>query len=1280
MQEIQNFGTDNLRGVKAQPAAETPQMQDIVERSDPRRVSSGTRLLSALAGAQGRVPDALSLRQQKLMRALGEFIQAGGNTESLEEPSENGRQLRSLLTRLIGKYPEFGTSMSASLRRAGLSRTPPENIQLEIAGKLAALPRDLGENSFIGQNVLAFMDEAAALQLKPEEVSAGILSIMEKCGIAPEGISDPKAKAELSKLLGEAAKFIYENADAETSASLERPVRESAPRGYQPYGSAGGSPASQADSESRLRAALDALNGSSSAKTPSREAQPGADAPQRPVYSLSDIMRKGVSAARVELPPETENILSKIEVILKKAARIALESKLIPPPQGEAVKPEDPAQSEDLELENLRYINRLILENKGGSAESLRKAVSRVMEKAAPENADESAETLVKLADRAIRAEIMRNGGRLPAAEQANAAEDLSAEKPAAENRPAAADEKDAGTETARSRTLREAEVKPRKTGAESARQAAPAPEENTLSKEADARAVKSQAADENAPLQQSPRNSTSERKPEEAAQRPAPDRNAVSSESSDSGKAAPGTQHREIPADDAERAAEKALRESLQRSMAGRSAEKGPAPAPQSTRTDKPSPAPEGSGAEKPAAKAADSAAENAKDAARPQPAENTPAQPKAPAAGEAYRGESQRPSAALHGRDNAAAEKNAPAAGADAEDTAARSKDEAPKTLFEKYQGRFTGGRGAPLPRGDAPAESADEFRGTQPRPAGDQYSARRSALSARYGVAPGPHAAPDAGNDGESSLQPASGRAPSAESTTAGSAAGLREFLARAQAQSDGRAAGSPAENAASLPEAENAGTRVPQDSGKTGQAAQNPAGKAPDSPAPESQRAANQAPDEDAAPVREKPAPASGKEIPADALEKAPAKDSERAAAAPESRTSLQADPKAGADKTAPKDRGTAGTEAKPAESTRPSDAAEQGESARKEKMSLFQKITAFFTGRKGSAEKSAAASEAAREEKARSDAAAAEQKIPRQVQKFIQNAEISGQKPADAMLAQSGNAFIDSARHIFNADEIGALLQDTGSAADSLPRAVKTAAQVLNRELTAPLDSMPAVMQWLSFTQNPLSSAAPQGTAFQQWAILLLTIRMRQLGTEPKIGKHCIRFRDMVQDLGINDNDAWPSKMLDSVLSQADRFQQAGSVNQENGGLPLYFPLPTPEKNQRENAVSCGFTHDENGKPGFDLNFYFEIKDLGPVQIKAHVSMPEVSVTAVTDNRNSYARVSQTLGLLKSRLDDLGLKTGDFQTVSGSIRHPKDTLQETAQSLSAADDGSLSIEV
>lgn len=50
MQEIQNFGTDNLRGVKAQPAAETPQMQDIVERSDPRRVSSGTRLLSALAG------------------------------------------------------------------------------------------------------------------------------------------------------------------------------------------------------------------------------------------------------------------------------------------------------------------------------------------------------------------------------------------------------------------------------------------------------------------------------------------------------------------------------------------------------------------------------------------------------------------------------------------------------------------------------------------------------------------------------------------------------------------------------------------------------------------------------------------------------------------------------------------------------------------------------------------------------------------------------------------------------------------------------------------------------------------------------------------------------------------------------------------------------------------------------------------------------------------------------------------------------------------------------
>ena len=1278
MQEIQNFGTDNLRGVTAQPAAETPQMQDIVERSDPRRVSSGTRLLSALAGAQGRVPDALTLRQQKLMRALGEFIQAGGNTESLEEPSENGRQLRSLLTRLVGKYPELGSSMSASLQRAGLSRTPPENIQLEIAGKLAALPRDLGENSFIGQNVLAFMDEAAALQLKPEEVSSGILSIMEKCGIAPEGISDPRAKAELSKLLGEAAKFIYENADAETSASLERPVRESAPRGYQPYG---GSAASQADSESRLRAALDAINSGSGSKTASRDAQGSADAPQRPVYSLSDIMRKGVSAARIELPPETENILSKVEVILKKAARIALESKLIPPPQGEAVKPEDPAESEDLELENLRYINKLILENKGGSAESLRKAVSRVMEKAAPENADESADTLVKLADRAIRAEIMRNGGRLPAAEQANTAKDLPAEEPAAENRPKASDAKDAETEAARSRTLREAEARPKRAEDESARQKAPAAEENAPSKEADARAAKSQAGDENAALQQSPRNSTSERKPEEAAQKTAAARTAVPSDSDDADKAPLSQQHREIPADDAERAAEKALRESLQRSMAGRSPDREPAPAPESSRAEKPAQAPEGHGTEKTAAKAAETSGEAAKHAAKPVTAGSDAPESKAPTAEEAPRSEAQRQSAAPKERESAApAEKNAPAAGADGEDTAQRAKDEAPKTLFEKYQGRFTGGRGSPAPRGDTASESADEFQGTQPRPAGDQYSARRSALSARYGVAPRPYAAPDAENAGESTASSAYGRAPAAESSTAGAAEGFRDFLAKFQAHSDAKAAGSTAGNAAALPDSETAEAKAPQSSVKGESAAQAPAGKAPDTPAPESQRIADTSSAEEAATLRGKAAPASGKEIPAEAIEKAPVKDSGRAAAA-ESRAQAQAEPKAGADRAtaASGDRGTAGAEARDTGSTVPSDDG-QAESAKKEKMSLFQKITAFFTGKRSSAEKAPAGAEAARAEKARAEAAAAEQKVPLSVQKFIQNAEINGQKPADAMLAQSGNPFIDSARHIFNADEIGALLQDTGSAAGSLPKAVKTAAQVLNRELTAPLDSMPAVMQWLSFTQNPLSSSAPQGTAFQQWAILLLTIRMRQLGTEPKIGRHCIRFRDMVQDLGIGDNDAWPSKMLDSVLSQADRFQQAGSVNQENGGLPLYFPLPTPEKNQRENAVSCGYTHDENGKPGFDLNFYFEIKDLGPVQIKAHVSMPEVSVTAVTDNRNSYTKVSQTLGLLKTRLDDLGLRTGDFQTVSGTIRHPKDTLQETAQSLSAADDGSLSIEV
>lgn len=78
---------------------------------------------------------------------------------------------------------------------------------------------------------------------------------------------------------------------------------------------------------------------------------------------------------------------------------------------------------------------------------------------------------------------------------------------------------------------------------------------------------------------------------------------------------------------------------------------------------------------------------------------------------------------------------------------------------------------------------------------------------------------------------------------------------------------------------------------------------------------------------------------------------------------------------------------------------------------------------------------------------------------------------------------------------------------------------------------------------------------------------------------------------------------------------------------------------------------------ENNTDSIDMNFYFEIKGLGPIGIKANYSSPDISIKATAETYEGYSKLRETLHLLQDRLNELNYNCKEFKCIKGTVLHP-----------------------
>ncbi|MGN0894803.1 MAG: flagellar hook-length control protein FliK, partial [Succinivibrio sp.] len=252
--------------------------------------------------------------------------------------------------------------------------------------------------------------------------------------------------------------------------------------------------------------------------------------------------------------------------------------------------------------------------------------------------------------------------------------------------------------------------------------------------------------------------------------------------------------------------------------------------------------------------------------------------------------------------------------------------------------------------------------------------------------------------------------------------------------------------------------------------------------------------------------------------------------------------------------------------------------------------------------------------------------------------------------------------------------------------NALPDIMRKEAKNLLDKLQNPVDDLPSVSNWLNFTTGPLSPTSPQALALHQWAFLLLSIRFSQLGKSvDRFLKKSVdlmedRFDSQLEEIkgALNkDGKKLISSLLDETLDQIARYQNPAKEN-----LPLlyqYIPLPPTYDGGREGGFNARPVVEEDGKKSWHLSFVFDLKELGPIEIKAEAKLPELKLSVVASTFAGLQRVQECLPDLKSKLQDLGITTRSSTARMGKV-HIRESEQQ-ARNLAKKNDGSsLSVDI
>ena len=264
--------------------------------------------------------------------------------------------------------------------------------------------------------------------------------------------------------------------------------------------------------------------------------------------------------------------------------------------------------------------------------------------------------------------------------------------------------------------------------------------------------------------------------------------------------------------------------------------------------------------------------------------------------------------------------------------------------------------------------------------------------------------------------------------------------------------------------------------------------------------------------------------------------------------------------------------------------------------------------------------------------------------------------------ASASNAQTEKVLLDPAKAVgLSMDDMVAqlktLIQDPNVAPE-----VRKMATSIHQAMTNPLGDLQAVSAWLGLVTAPLNASGPRAAAMQQWALMLLSLRFRQLGKNIDKFTKSEAFNKMLSGVKISGQEKWPQSMLDETMGQIERLQTLSASGGELG-LPSYIPLPPSSPQGREGGLNVEKGQTEDGLPEWKLSFFFELPKLGPLQVKTAVSGADIKLSFVAEKTQALAKIAQTAPVLRARLDECGFKVTKLTPRLGKVYPPGESKQE-----------------
>ena len=188
-----------------------------------------SELLSSLSLAQGKLPESLSAKQNTLLRYLS-ALDGGHAAELGKNTNPTAKQVGSLVSRLIGKFPDLNRQISDTLSRLGLSGKSGDALSAEISQNLANLPKIIQEGAPAGRALVEFFAQSAIARLDPKKLNQTLVKQMNNSGLSTVADTTPRQQREIAKVLDSTVAFIYRNQNRPAGTSVSATASGTAER------------------------------------------------------------------------------------------------------------------------------------------------------------------------------------------------------------------------------------------------------------------------------------------------------------------------------------------------------------------------------------------------------------------------------------------------------------------------------------------------------------------------------------------------------------------------------------------------------------------------------------------------------------------------------------------------------------------------------------------------------------------------------------------------------------------------------------------------------------------------------------------------------------------------------------------------------------------------------------------------------------------------------------------------------------------------------------------